>query len=510
MRGALSAAIVTILGRAHRTAVPAGGFPYCIPAVPRRNTEPRPQASAGGRSMGGAIRTAKDIVVILALAVAMGAATLAPARADLDKGMAAFEAGDYAAALAEFRADAATGDARAQYNLGVLYLTGKGVEADAAEAARWHRLAAEQGLAMAQHGLGVLYYRGDGVAQDRLEASRWFRKAADQGLARAQYNLGVMYFNGEGVQTNLVETIKWISLAAGQGFADAQFRLGAMYEEGKGLPKDAGEALKWFRAAAENGHDAAGTRARALAARHAAAARETLRGSGRSAAETPDAPPPGPDPKTREIAAPAGNDLVAALPPKPEPPPAPPSMDRDTIAPPPTDTPPPEESPAAASPEPPPPAAEVMDGSPPAAEPAEAAAPLPEPAPAPEPPPAAAARPEPGPPPAASPERKKPPGPWRVQFAAYRDRGAAESGWSRLRRRFAAALDPWRSPIIEKADLGPGRGVFHRLQAGPFESRTQAAGLCARIRKTAPDQSCLPVRKPDAPPPDAVGAAPGD
>jgi hypothetical protein len=53
--------------------------------------------------------------------------------------------------------------------------------------------------------------------------------------------------------------------------------------------------------------------------------------------------------------------------------------------------------------------------------------------------------------------------------------------------------------------------VFHRLQAGPFDSRTEAAGLCAQIRRTAPDQSCLPVRKPDAaPPPGAVGAARGD
>ena len=37
------------------------------------------------------------------------------------------------------------GDASAQYNLGVMYATGRGVPEDGTEAVRWYRAAAEQG-----------------------------------------------------------------------------------------------------------------------------------------------------------------------------------------------------------------------------------------------------------------------------------------------------------------------------------------------------------------------------
>ena len=52
--------------------------------------------------------------------------------------------------LADLRALAEAGATEAQYILGVIYETGLGVPRDAAEAARWYRLAAEQGDAWAQ------------------------------------------------------------------------------------------------------------------------------------------------------------------------------------------------------------------------------------------------------------------------------------------------------------------------------------------------------------------------
>ena len=45
----------------------------------------------------------------------------------------------------------------AQFNLGAMYGTGRGVPQDDAEAVRWYRLAAEQGNADAQFNLGVVY-----------------------------------------------------------------------------------------------------------------------------------------------------------------------------------------------------------------------------------------------------------------------------------------------------------------------------------------------------------------
>lgn len=49
-----------------------------------------------------------------------------------------------------------------------------------------YREAAEQGDAEAQYNLGLCYYNGEGVQQDYTQAVHWWRKAAEQGNARAQ------------------------------------------------------------------------------------------------------------------------------------------------------------------------------------------------------------------------------------------------------------------------------------------------------------------------------------
>ena len=50
--------------------------------------------------------------------------------ADFDKGLAAYKAGDFATALAEWKPLAEQGDASSQFNLGVVYDLGKGVLED--------------------------------------------------------------------------------------------------------------------------------------------------------------------------------------------------------------------------------------------------------------------------------------------------------------------------------------------------------------------------------------------
>ncbi len=145
----------------------------------------------------------------------------APAWAGLDEGVAAYERGDYAMALREFRVLAAQGDAAAQYNLGVMYDDGRGVTQADAEAVKWYRKAAAQGQAEAQYNLGVMYDDGQGVTQDYAEAVRWYRKAAEQGVAPAQARLGIMYYEGHGVVQDYVQAHMWLNLAAARGGGDA-------------------------------------------------------------------------------------------------------------------------------------------------------------------------------------------------------------------------------------------------------------------------------------------------
>ena len=73
---------------------------------------------------------------------------------------------------------------------------------------------AEQGIADAQYNLALMYDSGRGVPQDDEQAVMWYRKAAEQGHANAQFNLGAMYQDGRGVPRNKVLAHMWFNLAA--------------------------------------------------------------------------------------------------------------------------------------------------------------------------------------------------------------------------------------------------------------------------------------------------------
>ena len=181
----------------------------------------------------------------------------APAWAGWDEGVAAYDRGDYATALREWRPFAEQGNASAQFNLGVMYGNGQGVTLDYAEAVRWYRKSAEQDDADAQYNLGNIYRTGRGVPQDYAEAERWYRRAAEQSDDSAQYNLGAMYYNGQGVPQDYAEAAKWFRKAADQGKAKAQFNLGVMYDNGYGVPQDYVQAYMWYNLAEAQGRTAA-------------------------------------------------------------------------------------------------------------------------------------------------------------------------------------------------------------------------------------------------------------
>jgi TPR repeat protein len=106
-----------------------------------------------------------------------------------------FGAGGYAQSAAEaeklYRL-AAGSNVVAQINLGSLLLDGRanGGKPAPEEAARLLDLAATQGHRVAQYNLGLLYVSGLGVAQDFDRAAQLLLRAAQQGLAAAQVQAG--------------------------------------------------------------------------------------------------------------------------------------------------------------------------------------------------------------------------------------------------------------------------------------------------------------------------------
>lgn len=177
---------------------------------------------------------------------------------DYDKGFEAYEAGDYATALKEWKPLADQGFASVQYSLAFMYDNGQGVVQDHKEAVKWHLRAANQGHVPAQYNLGISYRTGQGVVQDYKEAVKWYRRAADQGYAEAQFSLGLMYGDGKGVVQDYKEAMKWYRHAAIQGDAAAQFRLGSVYYMGEGIVQDYNLSHMWANVAAANGNETAG------------------------------------------------------------------------------------------------------------------------------------------------------------------------------------------------------------------------------------------------------------
>lgn len=82
-------------------------------------------------------------------------------------------------------------------------------------------------------------------------------------------------------------------------------------------------------------------------------------------------------------------------------------------------------------------------------------------------------------------------GPYVVQLAALQSEACVDAAWRRIAARspqlFASArLD------VERADLGP-RGVYHRVRAGYFAERDDAARFCERLRRMG--QDCIVVTR---------------
>ncbi|MEZ5577766.1 MAG: tetratricopeptide repeat protein [Candidatus Competibacteraceae bacterium] len=126
-------------------------------------------------------------------------------------------------ALAELHQRAVSGDAAAQLDLGLRYVTGRGIHADERAALNWIGKAAAQGNPAAQFELGSYYTLAPHL--DFGRAVDWLRQAALQGFAPAQTSLAMLYLAGAGVAEDRIEAYAWLGLAAEQGERDALDRV---------------------------------------------------------------------------------------------------------------------------------------------------------------------------------------------------------------------------------------------------------------------------------------------
>ncbi|MBK6659731.1 MAG: sel1 repeat family protein [Proteobacteria bacterium] len=116
-----------------------------------------------------------------------------------------------AQALHWYQRAAEQGSAVAQYSLGVSYALGEGARRDDALALKWvSRRRRAAGYADAQFNLGQMIRSGRGVKANENEGLALVKQAADNGSAAAQYSLGNMYRAGSGVKRDLAEATRLV------------------------------------------------------------------------------------------------------------------------------------------------------------------------------------------------------------------------------------------------------------------------------------------------------------
>jgi TPR repeat protein len=172
------------------------------------------------------------------------------------------------------------GDADAQYEVGIMYLKGQGVEEDRAQAVRWLESAsvagneqaaaklrrmddqrdkftaleqqARAGDVEAQYEIGMMYLKGRGVEKEQEQAYVWLGKAAKQGYEKAITRMGILHQRGEVGEVDyeqahaLFDSVKDESVLA-------QYYLGEMYANGQGVEQDYATAIAWYQKAADGG-----------------------------------------------------------------------------------------------------------------------------------------------------------------------------------------------------------------------------------------------------------------
>jgi TPR repeat protein len=300
---------------------------------------------------------------------------------------------------------------------------------------------------------GIEAYR----AGDFDTALKEFRTDAESGDKRAQYNLGVMLLKGTGVEKDVAAALKWHRRSAEQGYPAAQHGLGVMYYRGQGVGQDHTEAAKWFRKAAEQDF--------AQAQLNLGVMYYTGQGLAKDGAEVVKwislAAAKGLAEAQYRLGSMYAKGLIF-------------KADRREAA----------RWFEKASKSGHAKSASALAAMGTAAEaPAAASGPM-------KPMSESAGRTTADVPPPADPNGSE----WRVQLASFRSAAEAEKAWRRLRSRLPELLGSLDANTVA-ADLGPARGVYHRLSAGPLDSRSAAQALCRDIKERMPSQGCLPVSR---------------
>ena len=197
---------------------------------------------------------------------------------------------DYNSAFPKFLSLAQHGSATAQFNVGVFYINGQGVQKDEMQAYAWFAKSAAQGNTRALQILQSAAAKGNENAKSELNkiqpkpaaAPTQVQEPSPQAPAAPRDENALLTEANTALSQKDYNSAfpKFLALAQ-QGNAIAQFNVGAFYFNGQGVQKDEKQAYEWFAKSAAQGN------ARAMQVMQNAAAKQNEQATAKKAAEAP-------------------------------------------------------------------------------------------------------------------------------------------------------------------------------------------------------------------------------
>ncbi len=152
---------------------------------------------------------------------------------------------DHEAALSWFQKAYDGGYSAAGYYLGKMYHLGLGSRKDPFKAIEFFEAVSEND-ARATYELGLIYFTDKDIPRDLERSAGWMAESAGAGNAEAQFVLGQFYKAGAGVEKDVDEAVRWLTMAAINRHKGAQILLGNMYRTGDGVTVDLAESDRWY------------------------------------------------------------------------------------------------------------------------------------------------------------------------------------------------------------------------------------------------------------------------
>ncbi|EAY02717.1 hypothetical protein TVAG_440960 [Trichomonas vaginalis G3] len=135
-----------------------------------------------------------------------------------------------------------------EYQFAYMIENGIGCQKDVDKAIKYYKRAADGGEAKAMFNLGLIYDKNKKY-HNTEQAIKYYQEAADKGIKEAFFNLGMIYKDGEDIEKDITKAKEYLATAADKGVVNAQFW---SYKINK--DSDMTTAIKYLQMAADNEH----------------------------------------------------------------------------------------------------------------------------------------------------------------------------------------------------------------------------------------------------------------